>query len=65
MSYCEGEMTYFFKLYLHILYEIEQFLNLMQNLIGIHCNEILDILSKTSDKDKKWKTLFDKIDMEE
>ena len=62
LSYSEGEIAYFFKLYLHVIYEIEAVLVTVGRIISENSSEIEDVI--TSSKKRTWEQIFNDLDLE-
>ena len=62
LSYSEGEIAYFFKLYLHVIYEIEAVLVTVGRIISENSSEIEDVI--TSSKRRTWEQIFNDLDLE-
>jgi hypothetical protein len=54
----QGEISYYYKLFLHVLYEIETFVHFIKDTLFLERNKINEALKKESNKEKR---RFDKI----
>ena len=54
----QGEISYYYKLFLHVLYEIETFVHYLKDVLFNERERISDVLRKEANKDKR---RFEKI----
>ena len=62
LSYSEGEIAYFFKLYLHVIYEIEIVISSVSKIIAENTSKIEDVFTKSTKR--TWEQIFNDIDLE-
>lgn len=53
LDHLQGEISYYYKLFLHVLYEVETFVHYMKDLLHHEKDTILPLLRKETNKDKR------------
>ena len=62
LTYSEGEIAYFFKLYLHVIYEIEVVILTVSKMIAENTSKIEDVFTKSTKR--TWEQIFNDLDLE-
>ncbi|CAI2381037.1 unnamed protein product [Moneuplotes crassus] len=62
LSVAEGELAYSYKIYLHVIYEIEAFIDIIQSIISENSSDIMDAFAASCKR--SWEHIFSEIDLE-